>query len=247
MKRAGFCAGVWARLVSFFGRTAKIRRGDGVLAAVSGGPDSVCLLHFLSRMSARYGFRLAVCHVNHGIRGKKADADAKFVGQLCLAEKIPYVCAVVDAKAAAKKQGLSLEHAARNLRYRALYKAAKKFRCSKIAFGHHLDDHAETILLNLLRGTNPKGLLGIPARRPLGAGFEGVELIRPLLCVTRGEIMEYVRHNNLSYRTDETNESEEYTRNWVRKTLLPLIEKKQPQFRAHLLEFSSKLSALIGD
>ncbi len=237
---------MWHRLVKFFSSCVPVKRGDGILAAVSGGPDSVCLLHFLQQLSRRLHFRLAVCHVNHGLRGKRADADENFVRALCLREKIPFSAAKVKAGEHAAANKLSVEHAARQLRYRELYRAAKKRDCRFIAFGHHLDDHAETVILNLLRGTNPQGLCGIPARRPLGEKFPGVELVRPLLCITRAEVMAYAKKHGLKYRKDETNDLERYTRNWVRKTFLPLVEKKQPQFRRHLLELAAKLELALG-
>jgi tRNA(Ile)-lysidine synthase len=234
---------VWQRLLKFFSANVPVKRGEGILAAVSGGPDSVCLLHFLSQLSRRMGFRLAVCHVNHGLRGACADADEQFVRELCLREKIPFTCAGVKVTERAARHGLSVEHAARQLRYGALCKAAKKHGCRFIAFGHHLDDHVETVLLNLLRGTNPQGLCGIPVKRPMGSKYPGAGLVRPLLCITRMEVMAYVKKHGLKYRTDETNDSERYTRNWVRKTLLPLLEKKQPRFREHLLQLSGRLEA----
>ncbi|MFA5161819.1 MAG: tRNA lysidine(34) synthetase TilS [Elusimicrobiales bacterium] len=240
-----FSAAVWNRLCAFFAARCLPEKG-GILAAVSGGPDSVCLLHFLRGMSRRHGFGLAACHVNHGIRGAAADADEDFVRRLCLNWNIRFVCAKVSAPKAAKSRKMSLEHAARALRYRALYRAAKKEGCSLVALGHHLDDHAETIILNLLRGSNPAGLLGIPMRRPMGAKFPGVEVVRPLLCVNRAEINGYLLRHGLACRTDETNFSSEYTRNWVRNELLPLIAARQPKFGEHLLELSSKLAAMIG-
>jgi tRNA(Ile)-lysidine synthase len=115
-----------------------------------------------------------------------------------------------------------------------------------VATAHHSDDHTETILLNLLRGTEPKGLLGIPARRELcRKGKFRVDLIRPMLAVSRREIEAYVAANGLPSRKDHTNDDEHYTRNWIRKTLLPLLEKKQPRIREHLAELSQKLSLAL--
>ena len=114
-----------------------------------------------------------------------------------------------------------------------------------VATAHHSDDHAETIILNLLRGTEPKGLLGIPAKRELCRGRTKVDLIRPMLAVSRREIEAYLEANGLSSRKDRTNNDEYYTRNWIRKTLLPLMLKKQPRLCEHLGEFSRKLSNIL--
>jgi len=243
MKKKSFCATTWNRLLEHSKKHGLLKRGDGVIAAVSGGPDSVCLLHFLREMSRKTGFELIACHINHGIRKKTAQRDENFTKDLCLKLGIRFVSHKNDVPAFAKKHRISLEHAARKIRYKLLEKTAQRHKCNKIAAGHHLDDHVETMLINLLRGTNPKGLLGIPVKRKTEGGLA---VIRPLLCITRAEVLEYLRQHNLDYCTDETNESEKFTRNWIRKTLLPMLETKQPRFRAHLLELSQKLSELIG-
>ncbi|MCX5783127.1 MAG: tRNA lysidine(34) synthetase TilS, partial [Elusimicrobia bacterium] len=208
---------VWSRFLAFINGNSLFKRRDRILAAVSGGADSVCLLYFLRAVSKKTGFEVMVCHVNHGLRGKAADADARFVKKLCGKLNIPFFMRSAPVKKYAEKYRMSLEHAARKARYEALVKTAKKNKCNKIAVGHQLDDHAETIILNLLRGTNFRGLLGIPVRREIS---KGITLVRPLLCVSRKEIMQYLRQNEISFRTDKSNESEKFTRNWVRKKLL---------------------------
>ena len=111
-----------------------------------------------------------------------------------------------------------------------------------MALGHHLDDQAETFLLNLLRGTKAKGLAGIPLRRPL---LPGVEIVRPLLCVTREQVETYLTQNKLLHVTDQTNFDDAYRRNWVRNTLLPLLESKQPLIREHLAQFAAEMAQII--
>jgi len=180
-----------------------------------------------------------------GIR-RLADADAAFVKRLGAGYGLETVILSADVKKLAKKHGYSTEHAARNARYALLGRTALRKGCRLVATAHHSDDHAETVLLNLLRGTEPKGLLGIPERRPLcGKGKARVELIRPLLAVSRREIEEYLQANSLPSRKDHTNEDEYYTRNWIRRTLLPLMLKKQPRLREHLEELSAKLAPLL--
>ena len=142
----------------------------------------------------------------------------------------------------AAKENLSIEHAARKARYQALKQAAEKFNCKKIALAHHLDDNAETFLLNILRGTKAKGLLGIPVQRPLGK----LQIIRPLMCITRAEVERYIKQHNLSFITDETNFQQIFTRNWIRATLLPMLQEKQPQIRKHINDISQDLYNYIN-
>lgn len=237
---------LWDRINSHSRRRGLFKKGDSILLAVSGGPDSVVLLDFFAKQARSRGIRLCVAHLNHCLRGRAADADENFVRKLALSYGLETVTAAIDVPGLAKKMKMSVEHAARRARYGFLLKTALKKKCSLVATAHHSDDHAETVMLNLMRGTEPKGLLGIPVKRKLGAkGRKSIFVIRPMLAVSRKEIMEYARLNRLPFRKDKTNEDEKYTRNWLRKTLLPLIERKQPRFRPRLLELSEKLSKLI--
>ena len=237
---------LWDKINSLSRRYGLFKKGDSILLAVSGGPDSVVMLDFFAKHARRRGIRLYVAHLNHCLRGKAADADENFVKELGLSYGLETVTAKIDVPGLAKKTKRSAEHAAREARYGFLLKTALKKKCSLVATAHHSDDHAETVMLNLMRGTEPKGLLGIPVKRQMGGkGTKSVFVIRPLLAVNRKEIMEYARLNRLPFRNDKTNEDEKHTRNWLRKTLLPLIERKQPRFRLRLLEFSEKLSKII--
>ena len=196
------------------------KRAERVIVGFSGGADSVCLLHFLRHLSQKKHFEIWALHVNHGLRAE-AETDEKF------------------CRALAKKLDLSIEHAARKARYEALAEAAKQVGATKVALGHHLDDQAETFLLNMLRGTRAEGLCGIPPRRALN---KNVEIVRPLLCITRAEVEEYLQENNLTFVTDQTNFDDIYTRNWVRHELLPLLQTKQPQIRQHLAGMAVQLT-----
>ncbi|MGN1057935.1 MAG: tRNA lysidine(34) synthetase TilS, partial [Candidatus Avelusimicrobium sp.] len=168
--------------------------------------------------------------------------DQRFCKQLCNELDIPFFCEKVNVKKLAKELDLSPEHAARKARYNAFSQIARAWGATKLALGHHLDDQAETFLLNLLRGTKAKGLAGMPVRRALD---KEVEIIRPLLCISRAETEEYVRQNGLSFVTDKTNTDDVFTRNWVRGTLLPLLETKQPQIRAHLALLAAEMARLV--
>jgi len=241
MAKNTFGAKTWKNMLSF--STPLLQRGETVLVGFSGGPDSVCLLHFLRHLAGKKHFEILAVHVHHGLRGKAADADATFCRHLCKEWKVPFILKKKAVRALAKKLDLSIEHAARKARYEAFAEAARQTGASKVALGHHLDDQAETVLLNLLRGTQPEGLCGIPLRRPLN---KQVEIVRPLLCITRAEVEEYLKENKLSYVTDETNTDETYRRNWVRAELLPLLAKRQPQIRQHLALMAERLSRKLN-
>jgi tRNA(Ile)-lysidine synthase len=221
-----------------------INRKDAVLVGLSGGADSVCLLHFLHYLSKEKHFRLAALHVNHGLRGKAATADQRFCKKICQQWDIEFFAQKADVKTVARNLKLSPEHAARKARYTVFAQVARRWGATQLAFGHHLDDQAETVLLNLLRGTKAKGLAGIPCCRPLTSS---VRIIRPLLCVTRAEVEEYLVHNDLTHITDETNWDDAFTRNWIRTVLLPLLETKQPQIKKHLAQMAQEIAARISD
>ena len=245
ISRKSFTLKLWDKINAGARTSGLFREKDSILLAVSGGPDSVMMLDFFAKQARSRRLDLLIAHLNHRIRGRHADQDEAFVKKLGRSYGIAAVTGKIDVPALAKKRGISVEHAARLARYGFLAKLAVKRKFHLIATAHHADDHVETFLLNLMRGTEPKGLLGIPVKRTLRGGSFKISVIRPLLPVTRMEIMEYVKANNLAYRTDKTNEDEKYRRNWIRKTLLPLIEKKQPRFKTHLTELSAKLARYI--
>lgn len=219
-----------------------IGRKDCVLVGLSGGADSVCLLHFLHYLAKEKHFALAAVHINHGLRST-ALRDQHFCEKLCKDLDVALFIETVDAKKITQAQDLSPEHGARKARYDAYKKVARKWGATKLALGHHLDDQAETFLLNLLRGTKAKGLAGIPVRRAL---TPSVEIVRPLLCITRAETEEYLMRNGLSFMTDETNFDDVFTRNWVRNELLPLLAQKQPQIRQHITQMAGELSEVFS-
>ncbi len=234
---------LWDKINSGARENGLFKEKDAIVLAVSGGPDSVTMLDFFAKLARRRRLVLLIAHLNHKIRGEDSDRDEAFVKELGRTYGIETVTGRRDVPALAKSGKISLEHAARLARYDFLTKLALKRKFRLIATAHHADDHAETFLLNLLRGTEPKGLLGIPMKRTLaGRGSAAVSVIRPLLRITRAEIMEYMRANRLPHRKDKSNEDEKFLRNWLRKTLIPLIEKKQPRFKAHLAELSAKLA-----
>lgn len=241
MRRKEFAAQVWSKLLAFEKAEGLFQTGDRVLAAVSGGPDSVCLAHFLMTLGRRKGFSAALAHVHHGLRGAEADRDARFVGKLGREWGLPVSVVPVPVRAAARSRGAGIEEAARKLRYEALAKEARRLRCNKVATGHHLDDQAETVLLHLLRSSRLEALAGIAPKRPLSGK---VSLVRPLLPLRRDEVLAYLEIHRLSYRSDSSNRDTHFTRNWVRREVLPLLESRNPSIRERLAAFADQARRL---
>jgi tRNA(Ile)-lysidine synthase len=211
-----------------------LRPGDLALVGFSGGPDSVCLLSVLIAMRGKLGIRVAAVHVNHGIRGGEAARDEAFARGFCRERGIPFKAYSVDVPALAGKEGLSEEEAGRKARYEIFREEAERLSKGenppdriRIAVAHHACDSAETILLNLFRGTGLKGLSGIPAKRPAGllppsgGGERELWIIRPLIRADREEIRAYLTRHGLPSVEDSTNRDTEYTRNYIRQVLLP--------------------------
>ena len=193
-------------------------RGKKLLAAVSGGADSMCLLHLLwSR-----GFDVTAAHFEHGIRGEESLRDAAFVRDYCVEKGIPFVISRADVPAYAKEKGLGLEQAARELRYAFLEETAARLDAERILTAHTLDDNAETLLFNLTRGSGTAGLMGIPKERG--------PILRPLLGVARAEILAYLEENGVPHVEDSTNETDDYTRNLLRHRVIPVLKAINPRF-----------------
>lgn len=235
MRRKEFAARVWSKLVAFERDGALLPRGARVLAAVSGGPDSVCLAHFLAQMAKRKALSVELFHLHHGLRGRDAERDARSVERLGASLGLPVRVERAKVAAVAKARGLGLEEAGRAERYKRLAARAARGRFSVVATGHQLDDQAETVLLHLLRGTSLAGLGGIAPKRALAPG---VSLVRPLLPISRDEVREYLAVHGLSSREDRTNRDAKFRRNWVRAEVLPLLESRAPGAKARLAAFA---------
>ena len=191
---------------------------DTIIVGVSGGADSVCLLTCLHRLREQYHLKLYAVHVNHMLRGMEADEDEAFVRDLCKKLSVPLHCVREDVKSLAEHSGATLEEAGRNLRYLSFEQECERVKAHKIAVAHNLNDNAETVLFHLFRGTGLTGMTGIPKKRG--------QIIRPLLCVTRDEIEHFLGKEGISYRTDSTNLSNDYTRNKIRLSILPIATKE---------------------
>lgn len=189
-----------------------------LLAAVSGGADSICLLHLLSSLAESQGFRLVCCHVHHGIRGAAADADQEFVAACCRQLGVPLQAISADAPALARMQGLSLEEAARRVRHEALRRVAEEEGADAVVLAHHRDDQAETVLLHLLRGAGSEGLRGMLPWR------DG--LFRPLLDIPGAALRACLLENGWAWREDATNEDVVHRRNALRHQVLPWLRER---------------------
>ena len=195
-----------------------ILKGDNIIVALSGGADSVSLLYTLNELKDELGFSLSACHVDHNLRGAESDRDRAFAKSLCEKLSVPVSVFSVDVKGTVKKHQ-SIEERARELRYEIFGRLAKE-NGAKIATAHNANDNAETVLLNLLRGTGLKGLCGIPPVRDY--------LIRPLIYTPRAAIEAFCRENHIEYVTDRTNFSTDYTRNKIRLDILPRLTEINP-------------------
>ena len=222
--------------------------GTKVLCALSGGADSVCLLHLLYRLRRRLDIQVAAAHYNHCLRGEESERDERFAqefvtqccgpdhspGPLGAAQPLPGVELVVgrgNVAARAAQTGQGIEETARQMRYDFLRQAAQELGCTVIATAHNADDNAETVLLHLMRGTGLRGLAGIPPVRD--------NIVRPLLTTTRREIEDYLRTQGLPWVEDSTNRNVRYARNWVRHLIVPQIRKQEPDFDRKLIECSA--------
>ncbi len=244
---------IFHKVTAYIEKHRMIASGDTIVTGVSGGADSVCLFSILHELAETMMLRLIVVHVNHGIRGADADADASYVESLCRTWGVPFVLVREDVRAYARNGHLSEEEAGRKVRYRAFEEALKKyvqetvpagtaegsFRKGKIAVAHNANDRAETMLFHLFRGA---GLTGAAAMKPVRGN-----VIRPVLCLERKEIEEYLRQRQLSFCIDRTNMEDTYTRNRIRNHIFPYVEKEVCHGAVgHMCEAADRLAEAEG-
>ncbi len=211
---------------------SKIKSGETIAVALSGGMDSVCLLYCLLKAKEKLNIQLVAINVDHGIRGESSVSDSKFCRELCEKLNVPLFFYKVDTPTYAKENGLSIEEAARKLRYNCFFDCIEKHNCDKVAVAHHLADNAETILFNIFRGSSLSGASGI-------SNIEyNNKIIRPFLNVSKEEVRLYVDKHTISYVTDETNDDEKYTRNYIRLNVLPVIKTVFPKVEDSLSRFA---------
>ena len=212
--------------------------GQHWLVAVSGGADSVALAYALHHWKSRHPLALTIVHLNHGIRGRAADEDARFVRELAWRLGLPCVLARVDVPALARQRNISLEMAAREARYEFFAREAKALGAEGVVTAHTADDQVETVLLKLARGTGTQGLCGIPYK----SAWRGTALVRPMRDVTHQEAVRFLKSHRLRWREDRTNSDLDFLRNRVRHEILPLLESRlNPRIRQSLLRVSEVL------
>ncbi len=216
------------KTAAFCDRLSLLPNSGRVLAAVSGGADSMCMLHLLEGLCKARGLSLAAAHLDHGLRGEDSKADRLFVEAWCKDRGIPCYAGRADVEAYASGHGMGTEEAAREVRYDFLQRTAETIGAACIATAHTADDNAETMVMNLARGAGLRGLCGIPPRRE--------NLIRPILCLTRREVEDYNLANRIPHREDSTNHTDAYTRNRLRHRGMQELEALFPGFSVSALE-----------
>lgn len=219
------------RFIDTIKKYKMLNSGDKVLIGVSGGPDSICLLHLLWRVKDELNIEIAVAHLDHMFRGYEAQQDAIFVKRLCEEMDVEFFTERIDVPKYIENTGYSPEDAARRIRYKFFEKVKSNIGATKIALGHNRNDHEETVLMNILRGSGLEGLIGI---EPVRGCY-----IRPILEFSRDEIEQYITEQEIGYRIDRTNLTSEYFRNKLRLELIPLIKNEYcPHFGSSLRRLS---------
>lgn len=213
-----------------------IYRGDRVAVALSGGEDSVALFTALCNLEQSLGIEVLAINVEHGIRGEASVRDSNFVKNLCDNAGKRLLFYKVNVPEYAEERKIGLEAAARELRYACFLKAIEQGLCDRVATAHHAGDNAESVLLNVFRGSGARGLVGIRE-----SAYDGA-IIRPMLCVKKEEIVSFIKENALDYVTDETNADDSYTRNFLRNNVLPLIKEKYPEVELSLYRMGKILA-----
>jgi tRNA(Ile)-lysidine synthase len=228
------------RVISFIRKHNLFSAGDKLIAAVSGGSDSVCLLHALVRWRKKLGVELHLAHLNHQLRGAESDSDASYVSELARRLNVPATIERRDVAAYHGQKGGSLEEAAREIRYGFLAEVAGRTGAAKVAVGHTRDDHIETIVMHLLRGSGTAGLCGLQPSSifPYGERSSRLEIVRPLLELTRQETLDYCQLYNLAPQSDSSNVSPHFLRNRIRLELLPVLRSYNPGIDKALLRLA---------
>lgn len=209
--------------------------GKTVAVAVSGGADSMALLYFMSNFGDKYRIKTVALNVEHGIRGENSLKDTAFVKDYCNKHGIPLLSYSVNSPEKAKKDKITLEQAARILRYECFFDAIKRGKCDAVVTAHHSSDNMESVLFNLFRGTGIKGLIGIKNY--------GEKIYRPFVRVTKAEINDFINEHSIPFVNDETNFCDDYTRNYLRLNVIPKIKEVFPEAEKSVLRLSETLKA----
>ncbi|MBA2177010.1 tRNA lysidine(34) synthetase TilS [Halobacillus locisalis] len=222
---------------SFMTKHQLIDRHQTVIVAVSGGPDSMALLHLMNKAKEKWAIRLIAVSVDHGLRGEDSAEDFAYVKRTCEEWGIKFVGTTVDVASYKKEKALGTQEAARHLRYEFLAKQMNDFAADVLMTGHHGDDQIETMMMQMVRNVRPEAVRGIPVSRPFATG----RLVRPLLCVSKSEIQAYNSQYLIAPRTDPSNEDTEYRRNAFRKHVIPFVKGENPKLHQHMQAMSERV------
>lgn len=225
-------------VIAFMNKQRLLEKNATVLVGVSGGPDSMALLHFLRSIREEWDLNLIAISVDHQLRGGESIADVKYVEEVCRQWEIPFKSTSVDVKSYKNELHVGTQVAAREMRYRFFEEQMHAHQASYLALGHHSDDQLETMLMSLVRTANSSALSGIPAKREFATGW----VIRPLLAATRSDIETYCKINGITPRYDPSNKELTYTRNYFRNTVLPLIKEKNSNIHNTIQHLSETLA-----
>jgi tRNA(Ile)-lysidine synthase len=218
----------------FIKRHQLIKKNTTIVVGVSGGPDSMALLHFLWKNKGQWNVTLVAAHVDHMLRGEQSYDDYKAVASYCESHNIPFEGSRVDVRTYKEQRGVSTQVAARDARYKFFASVMKKYNANYLALGHHGDDQVETVIMNQVRGSVGFGQAGIPYSRPFETGI----IIRPFLSITKEQIEQYCKEEKIIPRYDPSNNSEDYTRNRFRKKLLPFLKDENPNVHLRIQQQS---------
>ncbi len=235
---------LYEKFLAFVRKNRLFAPGERVLLGCSGGPDSMALLDILARCRDRGLIALSVCHLDHSLRGEDSRRDAAFVEETASKLGVAVQVARKNVRLIAHRRGLSIEAAARQARYGFFRRAARRAGAAKVATAHTQSDNAETVLQRIIEGAGPEGLRGIPLVRTLGKRNR-IQIVRPLLFATRGEIEQYTGARRLPSRLDRTNLEPIYLRNRIRLEILPLLKELNPSIEHALSRIGKSVGALL--
>jgi tRNA(Ile)-lysidine synthase len=226
-------------MTAFMDKHGLWKENTTILVGVSGGPDSMALLHFLKERKERRGWKLVAISVDHGLRGAESRSDAEFVQEVCDKWGVLSKIVTLDVPAWKISHQQSTQVAAREVRYRYFEEQMRDYQADSLFLAHHGDDQAETIMMRMARGANPAAVSGMAVRRNLASG----ELIRPMLACSKEQIQQYCERYGVPFRIDPSNASVDYTRNYFRHRVLQPIKEAYPSFHQHAQRFSEALKA----
>ncbi|MCA0972699.1 tRNA lysidine(34) synthetase TilS [Halobacillus litoralis] len=222
---------------SFIKKHQLIRPNETVIAAVSGGPDSMAMLHFLTKLRKEWSLTIMAVSVDHGLRGKESQEDLEYVKRMCQEWDVPCTGAHVDVKAYKDSEGLGTQEAARQLRYQVFEQQMNQWNADVLVTAHHGDDQIETIMMQMATSARPEAVKGIPVERP----FAGGRLVRPFLAVSKDDIEHYVANHSIHPRLDPSNEETTYQRNAFRKRVVPFLKEQNPKVHQHMQAMSERM------